>query len=923
MSQRNKIINAIDKEPVYIKFSVVRQKRTGTASVSKGLREIFQESNVSFLEYGVDAEQNALFIRLNNEDKGSSILDKEGKPRSTITAAMFIRYLIDEDINLELSKPFFLQQISQNIFMLNNDATREENVVNRDFSIKWLSTEANKVKAQSNSFKNELWIKFYNVGTRQGFLRISKGLLNSLKERKMTHLEFGFNRETKSLFIRANNLENGIGLLNSLKEYKESHITISNILTHLTLAGINVEHLSTYFLHPVDNFVYEISTSEFTTNLNSGSIVWIPSKRTSEPKQIELEEERLNIIKQKAEERKERKTIIKKRKALKLEVKGPKVGKRMAEKLKIRKLKEGKLTKQKLKTKMQVKNPFDKLTFRFGAETGKGGISFSISKGFQQACIHLQATHIQFGITDNHIFLKATKKAEGISLLDSKGEYKGLAFGATYSLKEINEEVERLKLNKTYTLKQVTDLIYMVEDSEVPAVDKEITSENVVWLSNKPPLTLKKRTNFHNKDMLYFSNSFERRIKESRSEYLDVGYNAEMKIVALRLNDEGRGIHLRKEETKKNHSVMSLLDGINSVGIKMEYNVEYKFRQTSPNLFIIASNQEVVNSERFNNLFWLSKTLSTITKAKERLSKELKLKELKTTKEKLKIIKFIEDQANKQLFEKMSVYQKKGTNKGIEEIKKKKLTFKFLARRTSTYISLSKAFYNTCVDHQFTHFQLVLFHNQVFIELNNEGNGFSLLDSNGDYLTHLPSGIGASHAFNRINSEGEHLKVNKTYVLEEVHPSLFKVVSLEGISTQNNFEDNRVLRVLNTSPLNLRKVRKSVLIVSSGLNNAIKDSKETFIDVGYNLNKEIVAISLNSEGNGVELTCDENGCSIPRTKLLKAIESIGINLDNLELEFQQLLPNYFSLLSRLEVDSTDPTELSWLSQTVVNNKGSK
>ncbi|MEM4992575.1 hypothetical protein WKH56_08540 [Priestia sp. SB1] len=914
MFQKENTINAINKEPKYIKFSVVRQKKVGTASISKGLRELFQASNASYLEYGIDTKQNGIYVRLNNEEKGSSLLGKEGEPRNTIAASILIRYLINEDIEYDLSKPLFLQQVSKDIYLLTVDATKEEKIDDSQLSIKWLSTESSKAKIQSESLNNDLWIKFYNTGIRRGFIRISKGLLTILSEREMTHLEFGFNRETKSLFIRANNRGNGAGLLDALNEYKESQIVANNILAHLSLTGIDVEYLNPYFLHPVDNSIYEISTSKPTANVNSESIVWIPTKKPSAPEQIEFRERHLKSIKEKAEERKKRKLIIEKRKSLTLEAKELKEENRITAEFD-----ENQHQTKKLREKNQENqnSPFHRFTFRFADKPGKKGTMFSISKAFRRACIQQQATHLQFGITDHNIFLRVTENTEGISLVDSRGEYKGLQFGATYSLKEINKEVERLKLNETYTLKRLTDTIYLVEGTEVLALSNETNTEDVVWLLNTPPLTLKKQTDSYNRDKLTFSNILERTIKQSQNKYLDIGYNENMQIVALKFNDNDGGVLLRKEGVKRDRFSARLLAVIKEVGIKMEYNVEYEFRKTSPNSFNIISNQDLNDFQHSDRVFWVSQTLSIITNAKQQLSKELKTKELKSVKEMLKAAKIKEDQADKQLFEKMSIYQKNGTNREIDEIKKEKLTFKFITRKTSTYLSLSKAFYNTCVEHQFTHFQLALFHNHAFVELNNNGDGFSLIDSNRDYLPHHPSGLGASHFFNRVNSKVAHFKANKTYVLEEIDSSLFKIVNSEDVSTQDSIKDNKVLRVSNASPLYFKKANKTVLVLSAAFNTIIKDSKKTFIDVGYNSNKEIVAISLNSEGNGVELICDEDGCRVSGSRLLAAIESTGIKLEGIEPEFQQVLPNYFSLLTGLEVDSTNPTKLSWLSQSLV------
>ncbi|QJX80332.1 cell envelope integrity protein TolA [Priestia megaterium] len=932
MSQSNKTINAIIKEPVFMKFSVIPQKKIATASVSKGLREIFQESNVSYLEYGVDAEQNTIFIRLNDEGKGSPILDKQGKPRNTVAASKFLKYLIEEDVNLDLSKPFFLQQISQNIITLNNNVAQNKNEDKRDYSIKWIDVENNKGKVKTKAFKNKLWIRFHNSGIRQGFFRISKEFLDVLKEQKMTHLEVGFNRETKALFIRLNNLGNGIGLLNSLKEYKETHITASNELTYLDLAGINVEYLNNYFLHSLDNFVYRLSTSESEANLNSREIVWISSKKNSNSSLAEAEEERLNAIKKKAEERKERKIMIEKRKSLKFEGEDPKFEKRIAEKLRneklIKEIREAKQREKELEAKKRrekklmakkstiAKKAPAKLTFRFVDKKDKKDTIISISKGFQRACKELQATHIQFGIANNGVYLKATTSSEGISVVNSSGEYKGLTAGATHSIREINSDIERLKTSKTYTLRKVSDLIFKVEDPYIPASSNVFSSENVIWISNKLPLTLKKQTNYFNNELITFSNNFKKVIKDSEKSFIDVCYNIDKQLVAIKLNDEGKGVRLREKANKKHLPVIRLLEALKDVGVTMEFDVDYIFKETSPNFFNITSNREVVVFQRIDHLFWLSETLPRTTKAKEHQIKELKFEELKITKEMLKDVQDKSDSSNKKIIEELSAYEQKRKTEGVNQVQKDKLTFKFKPHKTTPYFSFSKAFYRTCINNQATHLQFILVNDCILIELNKKERGLSLIDSSGNYKIHHTIGIGAANSFRRINSKIEHLKLDKRYALEQISESLFMVKNTEVVPTQNTTESNNVIRISNDSPLTFKKTIHGILFISVSFKNAIRDSKETFIDVGYNSKKEIVALSLNSNSLGVELTSKKDGLDIPNGSMLIAIESIGIDLDNLELEFQQLLPNYFSLVSGLEVDNTDPTELSWLSETL-------
>jgi len=62
---------------IYLKFSINKEKKTGSVSVSSGLRTLFEEREMSFLEYGFNSKHKKFFIRLNNENKGHLILNKE------------------------------------------------------------------------------------------------------------------------------------------------------------------------------------------------------------------------------------------------------------------------------------------------------------------------------------------------------------------------------------------------------------------------------------------------------------------------------------------------------------------------------------------------------------------------------------------------------------------------------------------------------------------------------------------------------------------------------------------------------------------------------------------------------------------------------------------------------------------------------
>ncbi|MGF9891178.1 hypothetical protein ABEX78_21195 [Priestia megaterium] len=262
---------------IYLKFSINKEKKTGAVSVSSGLRTLFKEREMSFLEYGFNSEHKKIFIRLNNENKGYSILNKEGKPRNTLSASSFTKYLVNENINMGFLKPFFLQEISSNVFMLSSNHATDRHIDGKDIPIEWLSTNAAEDKAKKEHFKKEIWIKFYKTGLRKGNLLVSEGFLNILKERKISHLKIGFTRKDQTLFIETNNRGDGLPILNSPDENGQLRINASDAISQLEMASIEVEFKEPYFLHPHDENTFQLSTSKFV-NMIREKISWTSYK---------------------------------------------------------------------------------------------------------------------------------------------------------------------------------------------------------------------------------------------------------------------------------------------------------------------------------------------------------------------------------------------------------------------------------------------------------------------------------------------------------------------------------------------------------------------------------------------------------------------------------------------------------------------
>ncbi|MGF9891179.1 hypothetical protein ABEX78_21200 [Priestia megaterium] len=111
--------------------------------------------------------------------------------------------------------------------------------------------------------------------------------------------------------------------------------------------------------------------------------------------------------------------------------------------------------------------------------------------------------------------------------------------------------------------------------------------------------------------------------------------------------------------------------------------------------------------------------------------------------------------------------------------------------------------------------------------------------------------------------------------------------------------------------------KKYQLSFSSKFKKILKSSKESFIDIGFDANKRLLALKLNNKGKGVKMSFQDGVHRVPVRRLIAAIEEVGIDLEcDTKYEFEQISPNYFSAFSKNKVDNTDPKELLWLSETL-------
>lgn len=541
---------------IYLKFSINKEKRTGAVSVSSGLRTLFEEREMSFLEYGFNSEHKKIFIRLNNENKGYSFLNKEGKPRNTISAGSFTKYLVNENINMEFTKPFFLQEISSNVFMLSSNPATDRHIDGKDIPIEWLSNNAAEDKAKKEQFKKEIWIKFYKTGLRKGVLCVSEGFSNIIKERKISHLKLGFARKEQTLFIETNNNGEGLPIRNSPCENGELRIYASDAIAQLEMASIEVEFKEPYFLHPHDENTFQLSTSKFVNVIREkiswtsykedfSSVVLEDQEYTEEQKQnrqrIRAEKRRIRVkkarenrefktekaeklrIEQEEREFKERiRALIEEIRAnreekdlrqlrdkeleararaiIELRVKEERERKEQEEREhreleeKVRALKELRAKERKeLKNKEIELKRKERKDKELNFKISQRGVNYiHLSQPFVQTCLNKEMSHIRFGLINDCIVLEPNKNGVGISLINSKGGYRNTV-GITHLVENIKRVEKRLLLEERYILKSINDGLFVAKEIETLPSTQEVKYEDINWLLHSPFLFFRKK----------------------------------------------------------------------------------------------------------------------------------------------------------------------------------------------------------------------------------------------------------------------------------------------------------------------------------------------------------------------------------------------------------------------------------------------
>ncbi|WP_456363575.1 hypothetical protein [Priestia aryabhattai] len=245
----------------------------GYLKISPELLELICDRNFTFFELGIDTITNTWFLKFNNEGEGITLLNSHLKYEQVISASKMLRNIRKSDFNIDLSKCYNVIEINNNVFSLDKEITIDQYNETYCHSIKWLED------IEKNLRVKQPFIRFYSKKVEGKVLSPIMTLSNKLVElayqKKMTHIEFGFDAKLQVIFVRLNSENKGISLLDSFGAYRSNNIGITKILNELENVRINVEFKTTYLLQLLTNNVYCLTKSFIPAQSNE--IKWISS----------------------------------------------------------------------------------------------------------------------------------------------------------------------------------------------------------------------------------------------------------------------------------------------------------------------------------------------------------------------------------------------------------------------------------------------------------------------------------------------------------------------------------------------------------------------------------------------------------------------------------------------------------------------
>ncbi|WP_456363548.1 hypothetical protein [Priestia aryabhattai] len=553
MANSNKLTTEYTDKQVHIKFYYyVRGKRgSGSVYLSEGLKDLIRERGYSSLDYGFNVLTQDFFIKFTNTEGGISLLDKDKECKTKFTSNKLVKAVLDQVEDIETSIPYELQEVEKHIFTINKEISSEEYVQSHKNLIQWTATEQENSEDKS---KGDLWIKFYRQNQRlSGTLSISDKLLEIARKNKMTHIQFGYEREARSVVVKFNNSGEGLSLLNTADEYRTFGIGTHGNLTALNAAGFKVNFSSVYFLAQKDGLIFQVVNSN-NNDLDKDLIQWISNEEETE--------EDLN--------------------------------------------KPGKHQKNKSELFVRFKN---------SSFNNTPACNIVLSKAYFDLCVEQQAENMQLGIDprNNTVYIKLNRDGKGIPLINENPKYKYAGWGISVMFNTINSKQDVLKMKTDYPLEKINDNLFKIVNVDNPLESSNFEDNNVVWLTNKNSyLKIRKSGTDLGKprETIFFSSPALDLFYNAKEDFMDIGFNLNREIVAIKLTNKDTTFPISKLNQKGQFIVpiTSLNLSIKENNLKFEPNREYEIKEISSSLFVVKSDRLERDVIDESNLLWLSQT---------------------------------------------------------------------------------------------------------------------------------------------------------------------------------------------------------------------------------------------------------------------------------------------------------------------------
>jgi len=232
------------------------QDSTPTFLLSPKFRETVKTLDVNAVEFGVDIQNEYLFIRFNNENKGKSILNrKRAVSSSQLGAKVLYSSLQKLLMNFKGNVSYQVTELTPYLYVtsITEGTDTYDKTITEGYlkSVRWL-------EPREYSDIDKQFINFYQSGNGLIMLHTSNDLIAKANKEDLTYMEFGINPTNSYLYIRQNSEARGIPLTSNQGEYVSKVDKVNLLFNTLQQSQPKIEFSRRYEVKEVDTHIYQI-----------------------------------------------------------------------------------------------------------------------------------------------------------------------------------------------------------------------------------------------------------------------------------------------------------------------------------------------------------------------------------------------------------------------------------------------------------------------------------------------------------------------------------------------------------------------------------------------------------------------------------------------------------------------------------------